>query len=77
MKTENYVSALPGGNGNSDGSFSNVGDLGSWWKSRRTAQLFDLMFKSIIKDASSSAVMLAYPSLKAWLPQFTIFNILK
>ncbi|GBU24745.1 hypothetical protein R83H12_01380 [Fibrobacteria bacterium R8-3-H12] len=25
--------------------------------SRRTAQLFDLMFKSIIKDASSSAVV--------------------
>ncbi|MDR2583841.1 MAG: hypothetical protein LBC75_10205 [Fibromonadaceae bacterium] len=25
--------------------------------SRKTAQLFDLMFKSIIKDASSSAVV--------------------
>jgi len=25
------ASALPGGNGNSDGSFNNVGNNGNWW----------------------------------------------
>jgi len=32
--TDDYgFSALPGGDGNSDGSFSNVGNYGSWWSS--------------------------------------------
>ena len=31
QKASAYVSALPGGNGNSDGSFNNVGNNGNWW----------------------------------------------
>jgi len=31
QKDSAYVSALPGGNGNSDGSFNNVGNNGNWW----------------------------------------------
>jgi len=32
-KLPQNVSALPGGNGNSDGSFNNVGNNGNWWSS--------------------------------------------
>jgi len=31
MKVRAYVSALPGGNRNIDGSFNNVGKNGNWW----------------------------------------------
>ena len=31
QKASAYVSTLPGGNGNSDGSFNNVGNNGNWW----------------------------------------------
>ena len=31
QKASAYVSALPGGNGNSSGSFNNVGNNGNWW----------------------------------------------
>ena len=31
QKVSAYVSALPGGNGNSSGSFNNVGNNGNWW----------------------------------------------
>jgi uncharacterized protein (TIGR02145 family) len=30
-KASTSASALPGGNGNSDGSFNNVGNNGNWW----------------------------------------------
>jgi uncharacterized protein (TIGR02145 family) len=33
-------SALPGGNGNSDGSFSGVGDIGNWWISNEFDGIF-------------------------------------
>ena len=31
MKDRAYVSALPGGNRNTDGSFNNAGNNGNWW----------------------------------------------
>ena len=31
MKDSANVSALPGGNGNSDGNFNNAGNNGNWW----------------------------------------------
>jgi len=31
QKDSAYVSALPGGNGNSDGNFNNAGNNGNWW----------------------------------------------
>jgi len=34
--TDEYgFSALPGGGGNSDGSFSSVGEDGYWWKAKK------------------------------------------